>query len=209
MTPLVFALPKGRLLDPTLTLLASIGMETPLDRARELVFDSADGEVRFLLVKPVDVPTYVEQGAADLGVVGTDVLMEADRDVLRPLDLGFGRCRLVVAAPERSADYRSERRVRRIATKYPRIAERFFAEQRLAVDTIVLGGSVELAPNVGLADWIVDLVETGRTLRDNGLVPIAEIAATQAQLIANRASHKMRRTEIETLIERLRKEISC
>ncbi len=208
MAVLRIALSKGRLLDPTLALFATIGIAPAFDPDRRLVFESTDGKYRFLLVKPVDVPTYVEQGAADAGVVGGDVLLETERDVLRPLDLAFGACRLVVAAPiGESAN--SDGQLHRVATKYPRIAEQFFKTQRIPVETIVLGGSVELAPSTGLADWIVDLVETGRTLHANNLEPIAEIASARAQLIVNRASQKTRRAEIEDLIDRLGRELSC
>lgn len=205
MNPLRIALSKGRLLNPALALFEKIGIVAAPDRGRQLIFPSTDGRVRFLLVKPVDVPTYVEQGAADLGIAGGDVLLETERDVLRPLDLGFGACRIVVAAPK-DPMARGINGVRRIATKYPRIAEQFFATQRIPVETIVLGGSVELAPITGLADWIVDLVETGRTLVENGLEPIAEVATSRAQLIVNRASQKLRREEITELVTQLQKE---
>ncbi len=209
MMPLTIALSKGRLLNPSLSLFDKIGLTAVSDRGRLLVFDSNDGRCRFLLVKPVDVPTYVEQGAADIGIVGGDVLLESDRDVLCPLVLGFGTCRIVVAAPGGNARTLPSRPRRRVATKYPRIAKRFFSEQGIPVEIIELGGSVELAPNTGLSDWIVDLVETGRTLIDNGLEPIAEITTTHAQLIVNRASQKICREEIGDLIERLSKELPC
>jgi len=208
MIPLRVALSKGRLLDPALALFSRIGVTPATDIGRELVFASTDNRYRFLLVKPVDVPTYVEQGAADIGVTGGDVLLETDRDVLRPLDLAFGACRIVVAAPI-GETANPNGRVRRIATKYPRIANRFFEAQQIPIETIVLGGSVELAPSTGLADWIVDLVETGHTLSANCLEPIAEIASAHAQLIVNRASQKIRRVEIADLINRLSKELPC
>jgi ATP phosphoribosyltransferase len=208
MRPLTIALSKGRLLDPTLALLAQIGLTPVADRGRQLVFDSTEGHCRFLLVKPVDVPTYVEQGAADMGIVGGDVVVESERDVLCPLALGYSHCRIVVASPGGNPSVPPGRPCR-IATKYPRIAERFFAEQRIPAEMIELGGSVELAPAMGLSDWIVDLVETGRTLVDNGLVPIADIITAQAQLIVNRASQKIRRKEIGDLIQRLSKELAC
>lgn len=205
MNPLRIALSKGRLLEPALERFEKIGIVAAPDRGRRLIFSSTDGHYRFLLVKPVDVPTYVEQGAADMGIAGGDVLLETERDVLRPLDLGFGACRIVVAAPKDQLGSGTGG-VRRIATKYPRIAEQFFASQRIPVETIVLAGSVELAPGTGLADWIVDLVETGRTLVDNGLEPIAEVATSRAQLIVNRASQKLRRSEVSELVERLGRE---
>jgi ATP phosphoribosyltransferase len=208
MKPLTIALSKGRLLAPALSLFEKIGLIALPDRGRQLVFDSTDGRCQFLLVKPVDVPTYVEQGAADIGIVGGDVLLESDSDVLCPLMLGYGACRIVVAAPRGDAITASGR-PRRIATKYPRIAERFFSEQRIPAAMIRLGGSVELAPSMGLSDWIVDLVETGRTLVENGLEPIAEITTTQAQLIVNRASQKLRREGIGLIIEQLSKELPC
>ena len=208
MRPLTIALSKGRLLDPALAILTKTDLTPVPDRGRQLVFDSIDGRCRFLLVKPVDVPAYVEQGAADIGIVGGDVLLESDRDVLSPLVLGFGICRIIVAAPVGNLLVPPGRPCR-VATRYPRITEQFFAEQRIPVEIIELGGSVELAPNAGLSDWIVDLVETGRTLVDNSLEPIAEIATSQAQLIVNRASQKIRREEISDLIQRLSKELPC
>jgi len=208
MNRLTIALSKGRLLEPALSLFGKIGQQPVPNRGRQLVFGSTSGQCQFLLVKPVDVPTYVEQGAADIGIVGGDVLLESDRDVLSPLMLGYGTCRIVVASPGGDTAIASDR-PRRIATKYPRIAERFFAEQNIPATMIKLGGSVELAPSMGLSDWIVDLVETGRTLVENGLEPIAEIATTQAQLIVNRASQKIRRKEIGAIIQQLQEEISC
>ena len=205
MNPLRIALSKGRLLEPALALFERIGIVAAPDRGRRLIFPSTDGRYQFLLVKPVDVPTYVEQGAADIGIAGGDVLLETERDVLRPLDLGFGACRIVVAAPKDQIGSNIGR-ARRIATKYPKVAEQFFAAQRIPVETIVLAGSVELAPGTGLADWIVDLVETGRTLVENGLDPIAEVATSRAQLIVNRASQKLRRSEVSELVEQLGKE---
>jgi ATP phosphoribosyltransferase len=209
MKQMTIALPKGRLLEKTLSLFAAVGVTPSDNRSRRLMIDSTDGRFRFLLVKPFDVPTYVEQGAADLGVVGSDVLLETEPDVLSPLDLGFGACRIVVAARTDRPASPSASRPHRVATTYPRIAKRFFTEQRIPVETIALAGSVELAPSVGLAEWIVDLVETGRTLRDNSLEAIAEIAMTRAQLIANRASQKLHREAIAELVRRLSKEVSC
>jgi ATP phosphoribosyltransferase len=163
----------------------------------------ADG-LRFLFVKDMDVPTYVEYGVADCGVAGRDVLLEMGGDVYEPLDLGFGRCRLVVARRrEDPNDYRRHSTVR-VATKYPRVAARHFLERGLSVEVVTLQGSVEIAPGLGLADCIVDVVETGRTLEANGLVPVEEVATSSARLIVNRASYHARREEVSRLLAALK-----
>ena len=202
------ALPRGALFEPTLDLLDGVGVDTAELRgeSRSLIFDADD----FVLVtmRPSDVPTYVEAGAADLGITGKDVLAEqAERAVYELLDLGYGECRMVVAAPEgdeRMAE--SERRlgVMRIATKYPRIAEAFFESTGRRAEVIEVKGSVELAPIAGLADGIVDLVDTGRTLRDNGLEVREEITVCTARLVANRVAHKLRAAEIDAVVASLR-----
>jgi ATP phosphoribosyltransferase len=159
--------------------------------------------MRFLFVKDMDVPTYVEYGVADCGVAGRDVLLEAESDVYEPLDLAFGACRLVVARPRGSGlDYRKAATVR-VATKYPKVATRFFLEQGVSVEVVKLAGSVEIAPGLGLADCIVDVVETGRTLAENGLEPVADVAASSARLIVNRASYHARRADVARLVESL------
>ena len=196
---LVVVLPKGRLLDPSLAALTAAGLDFGGGRSleRRLRIESHDRRAEALLVKPQDVVTYVEHGIADLGVVGKDVLLERGGDLYEPLDLGFGACRLVVAGPEGSTstslDAHSDLRV---ATKYPRLTRRHFAARGRLVEVIELAGSVELGPLVGLSEWIVDLVETGETLRQNGLVVVEEIARSSARLVVNRASHK---TKYETL----------
>ena len=156
----------------------------------------------FLFVKDADVPTYVEYGAADCGIAGRDVLMEAGSDVYEPLDLGFGRCRLVVARPRGGPDPHRASTVR-VATKYPRVASAHFLARGQSVEVVKLAGSVELAPGLGLADCIVDVVETGRTLEENGLEAVEEVASSSARLIVNRASYHARRAEVATLLESL------
>ncbi|BCA56114.1 ATP phosphoribosyltransferase [Nitrospira sp. KM1] len=203
---LTVALCKGKLIEPTLQLFARAGYaETQLSTAsRRLVFPCPDFGVTFLIVRPTDVPTYVEHGAADVGIVGKDVLMEQDADVYEPLDLGFGACRIAVAAlrGQESRDGLSSKI--RVATKYPKIAERYFNERGVPVEIIKLYGSIELAPIVGLADRIVDLVETGNTLKAHGLVEIECIARSTARLIVNRASLKLKHAAVTGLIKQLR-----
>ena len=205
---LKLAVPRGALFTGALDLLDAIGIETTAARgdSRALVFDA--GELSMVTMRPSDVPTYVEAGAADLGITGKDVLAEQhDRALYELLDLGFGRCRMVLAC--RRGDQRpgeSERRLgaMRIATKYPRTAERYFEETGRQVELIEVKGSVELAPLSGLAEGIVDLVDTGRTLDENDLEVREEIATSSARLVANRVAHKLRAAEIDTLVERMR-----
>jgi ATP phosphoribosyltransferase len=168
------------------------------------VLPGADGRLRFLMLKPADVPVFVEYGAADLGIAGLDVVREADRDVYEPLHLPFGYCRLVIAGRADRPDrpLRLERSPR-VATQFPRLTEAFFRKRGLAPEIIVMAGSVELAPLVGLADLIVDLVQTGSTLRENGLVELRVILESQAVLIANRASYRLRAGEVRKLIDAL------
>lgn len=205
--PLRLALPRGALFAPTLDRLDAIGVDTGELRgdSRSLVFQA--GGMVLVTMRPSDVPTYVEAGAADLGITGKDVLMErSDRVFYELLDLGYGACRMVLAAPAGDAHgAEHERRLGalRIATKYPRIAERHFEDTGRRAEVIEVKGSVELAPISGLADAIVDLVDTGRTLRDNGLEVREEIAASTARLIANRVAHKLRAAEIDGLAGRL------
>jgi ATP phosphoribosyltransferase len=206
--PLTLALPRGALFERTLDVLDRIEVETADLRgdSRALVFDA--GELVLVTMRPSDVPTYVEAGAADLGITGKDVLLEQrDRAVYELLDLGYGACRLVVAG--RKGDERlgeSERRLgaMRIATKYPRTAERYFEDAGRQAEVIEVKGSVELAPLVGLADGIVDLVDTGRTLAENDLEVREEIATSTARLVANRVAHKLRAAEVDDFVDRLR-----
>lgn len=203
--PLNIALAKGRLLDPSLALFRNAGVEIPeLATTRRLLVPSADGALAFLFVKPADVPVYVESGAADLGIVGTDVLREAATDVLEPLALGFGACRLVVASPtDTPFPSLPGGTTVRVATKYPRITRAFFAETGLGVEIITVAGAVEVAPLLGLSHWIVDLVETGRTLRENGLVERAEILRVGAVVVVNRASQKLKLELHQQLLKKL------
>jgi ATP phosphoribosyltransferase len=207
---LTIAVPKGRLLEPALDLFARIGLAAKIaEESRALVAPSADGRARFLIAKPMDVPTFVEYGTADVGVVGSDILAEEEHDVLQPLDLRFGACRLVLAAPHDAAtDPLPPHAVHRIATKYPNTTARYFARRGLQAEAIRLYGSVELAPSTGLSALIVDLVQTGATLRENGLVVIDEIAATSARLVVNRAAQKIRFAEIDALVRALAEEVT-
>ncbi len=202
---LTVALAKGRILDKTVEMLEAAGFspeEDVLDTRRYIVFDRT-GEIRYLLAKPVDVPTYVEHGAADIGFVGKDVLYEAQADVHELLDLGIGVCRLVVAGP---ADVQVAN-VRRVATKYHRYAHDFFRKHGRQIEVIDLHGSVELAPLTGLADCIVDIVETGQTLRENGLVVHAELGRVSTRVVANRRSYQLRAAEVDGFIDRLRNRV--
>jgi ATP phosphoribosyltransferase len=201
------ALSQGALLADTRTALAAAGYATDAldDGGRRLLIPS--GDIEYVLARPADVPTHVAHGAADVGIVGKDVLLESDADVLELVDLGYGRCRFVVAAPagsvDRSLDEYRHLGSLEVATKYPRVAERHFQGRGIQVEIIKLGGSVELAPQVGLADWIVDLVSTGRTLKENELAVVEEIAACSARLIANRVSYARERERIAALASKL------
>ncbi|OLB10364.1 MAG: ATP phosphoribosyltransferase [Candidatus Rokubacteria bacterium 13_2_20CM_2_64_8] len=202
---LTLALPKGRLLDGALGLLRDIGVDGIDADSRRLIFTDPQRGLRLLFLKPADVPAYVTYGAADLGIVGKDILLEQEPDVYEPLDLGFGVCRLVVAEPRElwERDDPSKWSWVRVATKYARMTERYFSERGIQVEIVRLDGSIELAPLVGLAERIVDLVQTGETLRANGLVEVAEIARSTARLIVNRASMKTEYSEITNFIDQL------
>jgi len=209
MTPLTIAVPKGRLQSDVISLFeqASIDCSELRDPSRRLIVPVSGTQWRFLLAKPADVPTYVEYGAADLGVVGKDILLESRKDVAELMDLGFGRCRLIVAVPESSGiknvqelDFNS-----RVATKFPEITTEFFNRQGIQAEVVKLNGSVELGPIVGLADAIVDITETGTTLEENGLIPIAEIAQVSSRLIANQVGYKVKYDTIHSLVERFRR----
>lgn len=203
---LTLALPKGRLLDGALDLLRGIGVEEIDADSRRLIFTDRKRDLRVLLLKPADIPAYVVYGAADLGIVGKDVLLEQEPDVYEPLDLGFGVCRLVVAEPRevRERDDPSKWSWVRVATKYPRLTEQYFSDRGVQVEIVRLDGSIELAPAVGLAERIVDLVQSGETLKANGLVEVAEITRSTARVIVNRASMKTEYARVTGLLDEMR-----
>ncbi|MCS7079685.1 MAG: ATP phosphoribosyltransferase [Chloracidobacterium sp.] len=203
---ITLALAKGRLQEATLARLAAAGISVGSDQldSRRLVLEDAAGEYRFLLVKPSDVPIYVEHGVAQAGVCGRDVLLEHEPDVYEPLDLAFGFCRLAVAGrPEAAWPAANRLSKLRVATKYPRVTQKHFQRRATPVDIIPLTGSVELAPVLGLADCIVDIVETGRTLAENGLAILEVIAPISARCIVNRAAFHLERARLTRLLERL------
>ncbi len=204
MSRLRIALAKGRLHEGALEHFAAAGIAPMTDPGRRLLIATSDPEIDFLVVKPGDVPVYVESGAADIGVTGTDVLRESNADVLEPLELGFGYCRLVVATPAEAAYPALAGGVTpRVATKYPRLAQAHFAAAGRAVEIVHVGGSVEVAPLLNLSHWIVDLVDTGRTLRANGLVERETILECGAVLVANRASQKLKLAAHERVLRGL------
>lgn len=208
MNSLTIALPKGRLLVPALDVLGASGFDMSEIRngTRKLIIDDTKRKARFLLLKPFDVVTFVEYGAADLGIVGQDVLMEQETDVFEPLALPFGFCRIVLAARRERArtDWRLATSLR-IASKYPRITRRFFVERGWSAEIIPLHGSVEIAPALGLSDLLVDIVDTGRTLKENGLVEIETLCQSQAAVIVNRASHALKYHELHELTAELKR----
>src|SRR5439155_14585111 len=203
---LTLALPKGRLLDDAIELLRELGVEGIDQDSRRLIFTDPRSGLRLLFLKPVDIPAYVLYGAADVGIVGKDILLEQEPDVYEPLDLGFGFCRLVVAEPRelQERDDPAKWSWVRVATKYPRLAEQYFTDRGIQVEIVHLDGSIELAPLVGLAERIVDLVQSGETLRANGLVEVAEITRSTARLIVNRASMKTEYAAVTGLIDELK-----
>ena len=208
MKYLNIALAKGRLSDLSVELFESIGVNCSdmKDSSRKLIFTDEKNMVRFFLVKPADVPTYVEYGSADMGIVGRDTLMEEGRQFYEMLNLKFGACRMVLAGPSHLQGKLDELNNKRVATKYPKIARDYFEHKRKeTVEIIKLNGSVELAPLVGLAELIVDLVESGRTLKENNLVVLDDIADIRARLVVNRVSMKMKSERINSIIDDIRK----
>ena len=204
---LTFALAKGRLAEKTLALLEEVGItceEMKDKNSRKLIFVNEELKLKFFLSKGPDVPTYVEYGAADIGVVGADIILEENRRVYEVLDLGFGACRMCVCGPESAGELLKHHEMIRVASKYPEIAKNYFYNQKnQTVDIIKLNGSVELGPIVGLSDVIVDIVETGSTLKENGLVVVDEIMPISARVIVNMASMKLRKAEIEAFLDDL------
>jgi ATP phosphoribosyltransferase len=203
---ITIAIAKGRLQESALSLLARAGIRLSEDglNSRRLALMDETRMYRFIFVKPADVPVYVEHGIADCGVVGRDVLLETRADLLLPLDLGIARCRIVVAAADAEAMTKVQGMIR-VATKYSQIARAHFGARGIPVEIIQLSGSVELAPALGLADMIVDLVETGRTLRENGLTVVDEIAESTGRLVVNRASYQLKAEEVGQLVDRISK----
>lgn len=207
MRYLTFALAKGRLADQAMALFEQIGMPCSemKENSRKLLFVNEDLKLKFFLSKASDVPTYVEYGAADIGIVGKDTLLEEDRNLYEMLDLGLGRCRMMVAGPPEAAEKLEKSHSLRVATKYPKIAKAFFDGRHQTAEIIKLNGSVELAPIVGLSDVIVDIVETGGTLKENGLVVLAEIVPLSARFVVNRVSMSLEHDRILHIIEEIRK----
>jgi ATP phosphoribosyltransferase len=204
---ITIAIPKGRILEESVEMFGKIGIDCRelLSDSRKLIFENQEQRIRYMIVRATDVPTYVEYGSADLGIVGKDTLMEQCKDVYEPLDLKFGYCRMMVAEPANLAKVEDPSCWShiRIATKYPHVTENYFASKGVQVEIIKLYGSIELAPLVGLADRIVDLVETGETMRQNGLVEVETIAEITTRLIVNRASLKTKNNRISPIIQGL------
>ena len=209
---LTIALPKGRLADQTLDLMEKAGYDVSAarDKSRKLILEDKDAGLRFILSKPSDVPTYVEYGAADIGFVGKDTLLEEGRDLYEVADLGFGKCRMCVAGPVDLKDGKLDLIPnKRIATKYPNITRAYFeGVKKESVEIIKLNGSIELAPLIGLADCIVDIVESGRTLKENGLDVIETVADISARVVVNRVSMKMKSSEIKPMVEKIKEQVA-
>jgi len=215
---LTIALPKGKLLADSLEVLSKAGISCKQvsEESRQLVFPLEEANAQIIICRPTDIPTFVEYGAADIGFVGKDTLLEENKDVVELLDLGFGYCRFVVAMPEEKVPPRlpdgtydlSGFNQQRVATKFPRVAEEFFRQKGMQILPIKLHGNIELAPRVGLSELIVDIVSTGTTLRQNKLVEIAPIVEATTRLIANRVAYRMKYERINQLTEKLRQVIS-
>lgn len=197
------ALPKGRLGEKVYSMFqkAGLGCDEDIYKSRRLVFENHNGNVRFFWVKPSDVPIYVQRGAADIGVAGKDILLEYEPDVYEIADLDIGKCRMCVAGKKDS--YLNPDRTLRVATKFVNIAAKYYAEKSREIDIIKLNGSIELAPILGLSDVIVDIVETGTTLKENGLTVLETIVPISARLISNKASFKFKTGEIEQIVDNL------
>ena len=208
MRYLTIALAKGRLADHAVELFEKIGItcEEMKDKdTRKLIFTNEELKIKFFLSKPSDVPTYVEYGAADIGIVGKDTILEENRRLFEVLDLGIGKCKMCVCGPESAAEKLNNHELIRVATKYPNIAKNyFFDKKRQTVEIIKLNGSVELAPLVGLSEVIVDIVETGSTLRENGLKVLEEVCPLSARVVVNQVSMKMENERIAKILDNIR-----
>lgn len=204
---LTIALPKGRILKETYKLFKAAGFDFSdlLHDDRKLLYEDPDTKLRFMILRNQDVPTYVEYGAADMGIAGKDVLIEQAKDLYEPLDLGIGACRMVVAEPQELKAHDNPRHWTniRVATKYPSITKKHFLNKGIQAEIIKLYGSIELAPLLGLSERIVDLVQTGETLRKNGLVEVETIMQVSSKLVCNRASLKTKPKRVKDLVERL------
>lgn len=205
-------MPKGRILKEAVALFKAAGVDFSevFKDERRLIFENPAEGLRFMVIRSQDVPTYVEYGAADLGIAGKDVLMEQVKDLYEPLDLGIGRCRMVVAEPKELGASDNPRRWThiRVATKYPNITLKHFLNKGIQVEIIKLYGSIELAPLLGLSERIVDLVQTGETLRKNGLVEVEDVMQISSKLVCNRASLKIKPKLVKTLVDKLSKAVS-
>ncbi|HOA90289.1 MAG: ATP phosphoribosyltransferase [Bacillota bacterium] len=211
---LTIALPKGRLMDKVLELLAEaqiIDSKELCEQSRKLIIEDPKANFRYILAKPIDVPTYVEHGVADLGVVGKDILIESERLVYELMDLGIGKCRMIVAVSDQSNlnEVKELGFSAKVATKYPNITTSFFRSHGIQSEIIELNGSIELAPLVGLADAIVDITETGTTIRENGLRIIGEVFPISARLIANHVSYKLHYKKLQDIQEKLEGVVQC
>ncbi len=206
---LTMALAKGRLADQTFDMLEAMGIDCSLPRnpGRQLVLDVPSASLRFILVKPSDVPTYVDHGVADLGVVGADTLLEAGRPLYEVLDLGFGACRLCIAGYPRRTNPTVQHATFRVATKYPNIARQYYGRMGETIEIIELHGSVELGPVIGLSDVILDIVESGATLKANGLEVLDEVCPVSARLVCNRVSLKTKRESMQRMINGLKSQL--
>ena len=202
------ALPKGRLGEKVYAMFANAGYECPeiLENSRKLIFENKDAGVRYFWVKPSDVSIYVERGAADIGVAGKDILLEYMPDVYELVDLDMGKCRMAVAA--KRDFYDDNQKTLKVATKFPNIAKSYYASKCRDIDIIKLNGSIEIAPILGLSDVIVDIVETGTTLKENNLDVVETVVPISARLISNKASFKFKTKEIENIVERMKAQVS-
>ena len=213
MRPITIALTKGRLARQTLELMAKAGIDpsgADDPNTRKLIFENKDLGLRFFLAKGPDVPTYVYYGAADIGIVGRDTIIEENKKLYEVLDLGYGKCRMCVCGPESARKYLESGEMIRVATKYPNIAKDYFMNKKhQTVEIIKLNGSIELAPIVGLSDGIVDIVETGSTLKENGLTVLEEVLPLSARVVVNQVSMKMENERISDLIYRMKEALSC